>query len=46
MNSVKRYTYTTLDVLLTTPKAMLKEDIEDAPQTERRFDDVRGEFTD
>ena len=38
------WTYTTFNILLTTPEAMFKEDIEDTTQTERRFYDVRGEF--
>ena len=43
-NGVSGLTYTTLDILLTTPETVLKEYVQYASEAERRFDDVRGEL--
>ena len=43
-NGVSGLTYTTLDILLTTPETVLKEYVQYASEAERRFDDVRGVF--
>jgi hypothetical protein len=40
------HTHPTFNVLLTSPKIMLEEDIQYTTQAEGRFNDVWGEFAD
>ena len=35
-----------LNILLSAPEAVLKQNVEDAAETKRRFDDVRRKFAD
>lgn len=41
-----KLTHAALNILLTSPKVMFEEDVEDTTKTKGGFDDVRRELTD
>jgi hypothetical protein len=42
--AIRRGTYTTFNILLSTPEAVLEEYVEDTPKTEGRLDDIRDKL--